>query len=88
MKNIERTVNIPVTMTVIANAVWNENKCLWEVSVSQFATNYSAKTQEPIYEQSENSYEIAECDEFVIPYAILTDNGIDINKINNQLMKE
>ena len=73
------TNEIKSTITVFAKAVWNEIKGAWDVEVHQMATHDETCTfgQGATMEQSTNHYEIKECDEFVIPVAILKNNGID-----------
>lgn len=70
-----------------AKAVWNEEKGVWEVIVKQknIARNFdnkyfTTKTKSQIIT-------VEECDEFVIPWAILEDNGIDTKMINKILEK-
>lgn len=70
------------TMQVKAKAIYNEKKGVWEVQIKQkeFINNIWKK-----FRTTCNNYEIKECDEFVIPWAILEDNGIDTKKINEHL---
>ena len=75
MKHIELTEKIPATMTVVANAVFNEDKNVWEVSIFESATCRSLHN-EPLYYQNSQTIEIAECDELVIPFALLETSGI------------
>lgn len=82
MKQIELTEKIPTTMTMNVNAVYNEEKECWEVSVLEVGTAHAVKTNEPLYYQRESKMEIFdECDEYVIPIAILEHNGTDTTKI-------
>ena len=82
MRNFERTTKIPTTMTMTINAIWNEKEEKWEVSIFEIGTSICAKTNEPMYEQITTNIEIAdECDEYVIPIAILEHNGIDTTKL-------
>jgi hypothetical protein len=82
MKHIELTEKIPSTMTMNVNAVYNEEKECWEVVILEVGTAKAVITNEPLYYQRETSIEICdECDEFVIPIAILEHNGINTHKL-------
>lgn len=82
MKTIETTNKIPTTMTMTVNAVWNEDKNLWEVGIFEVHTGICAKTNEPLYTQRKSTMELCdECDEYVIPVAIMEHNGIDSGKV-------
>lgn len=74
---------IQSTITVIANAVWNDKKGLWEVEIHQINTHDESCTfgQGATMEQHTSNFEIKECDEFVIPMAIMKDNGIDTDEL-------
>ena len=76
MKNIELTNEIPSTMSINANAIWNQEKEIWEVSVFEISTSHNYKG-EPLYSQRIENFEIKECDEFVLPCAILVMNGLN-----------
>lgn len=64
-----------IKMEVNASAKWNERKGIWEVSIFEY------ETKENLFGdliKTENKYfcEIALCDEFVIPQAILQMHGV------------
>lgn len=82
MKHIELTEKIPATMTMSVNAVYNEEKECWEVTILEVGTAHSIKNNEPLYYQRESKMEIFdECDEYVVPVAMLEHNGFDTTKI-------
>lgn len=82
MKEIELTTNKPTTMTIFANAVYDTEKKQWEVIVQQMGTNTNVKDGKPTYFQSCNKFFIKDqCDELVIPIAILEDNGINAKEL-------
>ena len=74
------------TMQVKAKAIYNEEKGVWEVQIKQkeFSKVFPSGKWER-FRTTCNNYEIQECDEFVIPWAILENNGIDTKKINEYL---
>lgn len=82
MKEI-KTGKIQSTITVIANAVWNDDKGKWEVELHQITTHDEGCTfgQGATMQQHTSHYELEVCDEFVIPCAILEDNGIIYDKL-------
>ena len=77
------------TMQVKAKAVYNEDKGIWEVKISQkeFAKTFPSNKWKK-FRTTNNTFEISECDEFVIPWAILEDNGINTSLINECLREE
>lgn len=82
MKQIDLTEKIPTTMTMYVNAVYNEEKECWEVTVLEVGTAHSIKNNEHLYYQTESKVEISdECDEFVVPIAILEHNGFDTSRL-------
>ena len=83
MKEIEMTTKIPDTMTMTVHAIWNEKTEKWEVSIAEVGTvSKGGLVREPLYYQRESNIDICdECDEFVIPIAIMEHNGIDTTKI-------
>lgn len=88
MKTINETYELPTMISLNANAIWNNEKAVWEVTISQIALDKEARTNEPLYYQGTQTFEIVECDEFVIPWAILQMNGINTNKIDEILGRE
>lgn len=74
------------TMQVKAKAIYNEEKGVWEVQIKQkeFAKTFPNNAWKK-FRTTCNNYEIEECDEFVIPWAILEDNGINTKKIDECL---
>ena len=87
MKRIELTDNIPDMMSTNVNAVYSEEKKLWEVTVSSISIGTCAKTGKPLYFQDTETFEIKQCDEFVIPWAVLKFNGINTDFIDEALDK-
>lgn len=87
MKEI-KTDKIQSTITVIANAVWNDEKGLWEVEIHQISTHDESCTfgQGATMEQHTSNFEIEECNELVIPMAILKDNGIDTDELIKRML--
>lgn len=82
MKEIEMTTKIPTVMAMSIIATYNNEKEYWEVTIQEVGTAKIAKTNEPGYYQRETQINIYdECDEYVIPVAILEHNGIDTAKI-------
>lgn len=77
------------TMKVKARAIYNEDKGVWEVQIKQkeFTKIFPSNTWKKL-KTTCNNYEIEECDEFVVPWAILKDNGININKISEYLTQK
>lgn len=72
------------TMTVNATAIWNEEKGTWECCVKTLDHYQNLqgqwRTQKRIYHNK-----ISACDEFVLPYAILDSNGIDLSVIEEKV---
>ena len=87
MKEI-KAGKIQSTITVIANAVWNDEKELWEVEVHQISTHDEDCTfgQGATMEQHTSNFEIKMCDELIIPMAILKDNGIDTDELIKRIL--
>ena len=70
-----------------AKAVWNKEKNVWEVVVKQKITARNFYDKYFTTKTKSKVININECDEFVIPWAILEDNGIDTKIINKILEK-
>ena len=70
-----------------ARAVWNKEKNVWEVIVKQKITARNLYNKYFTTKTKSKTIEVCECDEFVIPWAILEDNGIDTKTINKILEK-
>lgn len=68
-----------------AKAVWNEEKGAWEVIVKQKITARNLDNKYFTTKTKSQIITVEECDEFVIPWAILEDNGINTKIINNKL---
>lgn len=66
-------------MITVATARWNEEKGAWNCQV----INMEALNNGKILERRETDIEVATCDEFVLPYAILESNGIVAENIFN-----
>lgn len=83
MKEVEMTTKIPDTMTMTISAIWNKEEEKWEVSIFEVGTvSKEGLIREPMYWQRGSNIEICdECDEYVIPIAIMEHNGIDTTKI-------
>lgn len=76
------------TMKVKAKAVWNKDKELWEVVIKQEETAFVYPRGKWVkkFRNHTAKYEIDDCcDEYVIPWAILQDNGINTNAIDEAL---
>lgn len=74
------------TMKVNAEAVWNEEKGKWEVTVHLVNENFvSLKDGEPCSLAISEKVEVVCCDEFVIPMAILEAEGLDTISIAETL---
>ena len=71
----------PDTMTVIAQATWNEDKGLWEVHIVQSNTRRSGFNKDFSMSQTTHHVEVEDCDEFVIADALLHVNGISVQKL-------
>lgn len=78
MKNISAT-DKPITMTVYAQAIWNDGG-FWEVTTIQTETGvyYSKPEGEYTLTQSVDNCKIACGDECVIAAALLNANGMDV----------
>ena len=63
-----------VKMTATATAIWNDEKGYWEVEIFQTYDNGFTETDE-----RHNTVNVCDCDELVIPEAILEANGIVVN---------
>lgn len=72
---------------ISAKAIWNEEKKIWEVVVKQKITARSFYDKYFTTKTKSKIIEVDECDEFVIPWAVLEDNGIDTKEINKILEK-
>lgn len=70
-----------------AKAVWNKEKHVWEVIVKQKITARNLYDKYFTTKTKSKVIEVDECDEFVIPWAILEDNGINTKTINKILEK-
>ena len=70
-----------------AKAVWNKEKNVWEVVVKQKITARNFYDKYFTTKTKSKVIKVNECDEFVIPWAILEDNGIDTKIINKILEK-
>lgn len=83
MKEVEMTTKIPSTMTMTINAIWNKETETWEVSILEIGTvSKEGLVSEPLYYQKTSDIDICdECDEYVIPIAIMEHYGIDTTKI-------
>lgn len=68
--------NAPTKMTVNAVAVWDEHEQQWCVSVLSTYEGASIHGV-PMVETNASVQRVAECDEVVIPWAILHHNGIN-----------
>lgn len=74
------------TMEVNAKAVWNEEKEKWEVTVHLFEDNLVSLEDGSLFSLTlDEKVEIACCDEFVIPMAILDTQGLDTTSIAEAL---
>ena len=73
----------PRVMTVTAQAVWNEEKGLWEVAILHNETRYSCFGEKYDFVQTTHYIEVKDCDEFVISDALLAANGIDVQTLYN-----
>lgn len=75
----------PTIMNVMAQAIWNETKQAWEVSVV-FNENRHNLNNEYICHQSSNKYLVDDCcDEYVLPGAIEYHLGIADNDMNHYI---
>ena len=75
----------PTIMNVMAQAIWNETKQAWEVSVV-FNENRHNLNDEYICHQSSNKYLVDDCcDEYVLPGAIEYHLGIADNDMNHYI---
>lgn len=74
---------------VKALAVWNEEKRTWEVTIKQKFQAENCITGKLFTKHwTTKNIEISECDEFVIPWAILEDNGINTKVIDDCMKRE
>ena len=71
----------PFTITVFAQATWNDDKGGWEVNIVQNETNNRCIDGKFYMSQTTHCVEVADCDEFVIADALLHANGINVKEI-------
>lgn len=71
----------PYTMTVFAQATWNDDKKCWEVNIVQNETNHRYVDKKFYMSQTTHYVEVVDCDEFVIADALLHANGINVKEL-------
>ena len=71
----------PHTMTVFAQATWNEEKGCWEVDIVQNETNHCGLVEKYTMFQTVHHVEVEDCDEFVIADALLHANGLSVKAL-------
>ena len=71
----------PDTMTVFAQATWNDDKKCWEVDIVQNETSHRCIDEKFYMSQTTHHVEVFDCDEFVIADALLHANGINVKAI-------
>jgi hypothetical protein len=72
-----KIIDKPAVMTLSAQAVWNEEKGVWDVSLKQtiVAPNLADETMCAIIEDTQ---QIEECDDCVFVMAVARMNGWDV----------
>ena len=71
----------PHIQQVFGQAVWNTEKCAWEVKLVLTNMTRNAVTKEYITIQSNFETDVRACDEFVLPTAIIQANGYKADEI-------
>lgn len=75
--------NQPITMTVFAQAIWNDSEGNWEVSLTSNRTGILFPSGKYGFVQEQATIKVNDCDEYVIADALLHLNGINIQKLYN-----
>ena len=71
----------PHIQQVFGQAVWNSEKGMWEVKLILTDMIHTADSKEYLTIQSNFEADVEECNEFVLPTAILQANGIIAEEI-------
>lgn len=71
----------PTMMSVNAQAIWNEEKGYWEVTVVQTDCGIAYPEEKYCVSQSVETVCVNDCDEAVIADALLHLNGLDVETI-------
>lgn len=66
----------PTVMTAIAQAVWNQERGYWEVSIVQSETGHTYPDKTYTFTQRTDKVKVRDCDEAVIAHALLYANGV------------
>lgn len=71
----------PNTITVMAQAIWNEDRGCWEIDIVQSATTHSFMGEKYTFTQKVAHVDVEDVDELAIADALLHSNGIDVKKL-------
>lgn len=71
----------PNLITVIAQAMWNEDEGVWEVHLTSQENFKEASTGQYCLNQRTATIKVEDCDEFVVADALLHLNGISVQKL-------
>ena len=71
----------PHIQQVFGQAVWNPEKRMWEVKLVLTDMVHTAVSKEYLTIQSNFEADVAACDEFVLPTAIIQANGFKATEI-------
>lgn len=71
----------PNLITVIAQAMWNEDEGVWEVHLTSQENFKESSTGQYCLNQRTATIKVEDCDEFVVADALLHLNGISVQKL-------